>query len=145
MPEVPSQEIEFTDEDGDAYSITYLFHPHHRNNNPKKSQWEITEDAESDSFIDAWENDWVDDQEGWGLHVEDDNAVYLGVGIDRSVNLFIAKFVCKNNQDEWHGYPADHTRNSDRPSQEVLELWLEAEFLPAAKISKITQGKRCTL
>ena len=145
MATVPSQEIEYTDDDGNERKLTYLFHPDHRNNNPNKSQWSITQDHECDSFVYAWENDWTAEVEGWGLYFANGSADYLGVAIDRSTQLFIAKYVCKNNQAEWHGYPADHTRNGDRPTRELLALWLQSGSLPPEKISKISQGKRCTL
>ena len=147
MADVPSEEVvfEYDEDDQEDIEITYLYHPDHRNGNNEKSQWTISEAAECKTFMDAFELDWLDDSQGWGLYRVADSVRHVGVGIERTLDLFIAKFVGNASQSEWHGYPADPTRNGDRPTRETLLMWLEHEFLPSPKISKLIQGKRCKL
>lgn len=128
-----------------ADGVSYLCHPHHRQSNRKKSQWSITPPEEVACFKRTWEENWFADDTGWGLHVVNAVTAYLGIARDGVTELIIAKFVCGNQQSEWHGYPADHTVSSDRPADEVFRRWLAANSLPPAKIRKLQKGEPCTL
>jgi len=128
-----------------ANGVTYQCHPHHRNRNPNKSQWTITETEEIGCFRLTWVSAWIVDSAGWGLHLVNGSPDYLGMAQDRHTRVFIAKFVSNGGQAEWHGYPADHGRTSDRPHDEVIGTWLADRTLPAAKIRKIQKGEPCNL
>jgi len=125
--------------------VSYQCHPHHRNNNPRKSQWSITPPEEVACFKQTWDEDWFADDIGWGLHIVNTVINYLGVASDRTTELILAKFVCNNPRSEWHGYPADHTQTSDRPADEIFRSWLEGNTLPPSKIRKLQKGQPCNL
>lgn len=131
------------DDQGEAVTLTYQFHPHHRNNNPNKSQWIVPIDSEFESFRLTIDQSWTEGHSAWGLCIQSAAVQFLGIDCDRQTELFIAKFVCDASRPEWHGYPANHVRNEDRPSLTVLNKWLQSGTLPTAKVSKITQGKPC--
>lgn len=121
-------------------------HPHHRNGNPKKSQWSITTVEEVAVFANALAEGWFGTTAGWGLHPPGSTPLYLGVAVDRAIGLFIARFVVSARHADWHGYPFDH-RDSARegPPAAVLNAWLASRLLTAAKIRKIVRGQRCSL
>lgn len=130
-----------------APQVEYLCHPHHRNNNRKKSQWRITEPQEVACFQLTHTQQWIVAAVGWGLHVVNNAASFLGVAQDRQLQLFIAKFVSAANSGgtQWHGYPADHRASEDRPPDDVLGAWLAGGRLPAAKLRKVQKGEPCNL
>lgn len=126
----------------------YVPNPKHRNWKPGESQWQITKSEEHDSFRLAWRENWCLDGRGFGLHVVEDGhekprAQILGVIEDHKTEVFVAKFVSDPN-DQWHGYPADHTKNQDRPARSILNHWLTADLVPPSKIRKIGCGQRCS-
>ncbi len=124
----------------------YVIHPHHRNGMRTKSQWTIPQPEEMSCFSDSYLTIWRTHGAGWGLHVINLTPNFLGISKDQLRNLFIAKFVCKAGQQEWHGYPADHQiHTQDRPTTEILNSWLNSNILPAAKIRKISKGQPCSL
>lgn len=125
--------------------VYYVHHPHHRNQNPNKSQWIISQIEERTVFHDAYNKHWIRGDEAWGLHAPGGVVGYVGVAQDRVTHLIIAKFVADNGQNEWHGYPADHRNAADAPDEEVMKVWIENEVLPAPKLSKIYGGKKCKL
>jgi len=125
--------------------VSYQCHPHHRNGNRNKSQWSINPPEEVACFQKTWDEDWFADDIGWGIHLVSAVANYLGIARDRTTQLIVAKFVCKNKQSEWHGYPADHTTSADRPADEILGRWLADQSLPPAKIRKLQKGEPCSL
>src|SRR5262245_1413311 len=113
--------------------VTYLHHPDHRNGNHHKSQWSITQPEELQSFVRSGDEGWLGDLIGWGLHVVNGRAAYLGVGRDRTVQLFIAKFVDPGGAHEWHGYPTDHrSGGTDVPAANVADLWMSDGLLRPA-------------
>jgi hypothetical protein len=61
--------------------------------------------------------------------------------------LFIAKFVDSNKNDQWHGYPADPCGNKqqDIPPETVLNIWLQEQYLRPSIIRKLTKGQKCKL
>ncbi|MBF0552213.1 MAG: hypothetical protein HQK60_16965 [Deltaproteobacteria bacterium] len=128
--------------------VHYLHNPAHRDNTPDKSQWIITEEAEQNSFRMALNKVWLLPSTGWGLHFEDSKPAYLGLAQDHHTPVFVAKFVNDRKQDNnfWHGYPADHQNNSqDIPAVGILNKWMAEKVLPAPKIRKILKGQPCNL
>jgi hypothetical protein len=134
--------------------VMYTHNEQHRNNNPHKSQWTISRDEELSCFETASTLLYIyginEGPDCWGLHKENKTVVYLGRTAINSPNsgqeLFIAKFIDGNNNDVWHGYPADHVGNQqDIPPASVLQFWLEENSLPVSKIRKITKGQKCKL
>ena len=124
----------------------YRHHPGHRNWTAGKSQWIISEPAELASFEFARSRGWLLDQVGWGLHIPDQTPEWLGVAQDHRTRVFIAKFVGATAPVMWHGYPADHRRNTaDIPTERVLNAWLKAAIFSPAKIRKIARGQPCSL
>jgi hypothetical protein len=86
----------------------------------------------------------------WGLHFEEQAVTYLGVtasGEPEPRQLFIAKFVDSNKNDQWHGYPADPGGNKqqDIPPETVLNSWLQEQYLRPSIIRKLTKGQKCKL
>ena len=128
-----------------AGSTKYGCHPHHRNGNPNKSQWTITEHDEVASFKLAHTNGWCSSTTGWGLHVSQKRAEYLGTSEGGVRILFIAKFVAADS-DSWHGYPADpQAKVDDVPENRVLQHWLTHQFLAPSKVRKIIKRQPCSL
>lgn len=128
-------------------TFSYLPHPHHRDGNRNKSQWTIVENDEVKVFNFAIASSWISGTSAWGVYLSDGNNLnYLGISKDRSRTLFLAKFVNKTNQTQWHGYPADHQINcQDIPAMDIQRRWLEANILSPAKIRKIAKGQPCNL
>ena len=125
--------------------MTYRPHPHHRNRMPGKSQWTIPVADEITCFKRAATSGWLLNLAGWGLHIPNKNPDWLGVAQDHSTQVFIAKFVGRQ-QNQWHGYPADHCRNAqDIPHEQVLYAWIDSKLLSTAKIRKVMRGQRCCL
>ena len=128
--------------------IAYEVNPVHRNGMPTKSQWAIPEAHEVDSFTNALANTWVGHGIGigWGLHLVNGRAAYLGVAKDRVTNLLIARFVDGTRTQNWHGYPADHQANAqDVPDESILNAWMAAELIAPAKIRKLEKRQPCRL
>ena len=124
----------------------YKVHPPHRNGNPRKSQWTISEPDEIECFRAAFRNNWRVGATTWGLHLVEQQPDWLGVSKDRANRLFIAKFVSDAKTGPWHGYPADYRNNQhDIPSESILGKWLMETKLSAAKIRKIARGQPCSL
>lgn len=125
--------------------LKYAIHPHHRNGNPKKSQWIISEEAEVSCFKRSFLSEWLNNSVGWGLHIVNGNASALGLAVDRTTYLVFSKFVT-DNQVNWHGYPANHVSNQhDIPDEHVAMKWISDKLLPSPKVSKIMRGKPCAL
>lgn len=126
--------------------VKYSPNPQHRDNNPHKSQWTIMEPEEIQCFQVAYDKGWKKGNDAWGLHFRQNNVAYLGLGEDRSVELFIAKFKNDASHDTWHGYPADYQRKSqDIPDRNILSDWIANDVLKKAKIRKIMGGQPCKL
>ena len=124
----------------------YACHPHHRDRTPNKCKWTIPQPDEYNSFVNAYENDWIIDNRGWGLHPPSALPDYLGTSVDKLRRLFVACYVDGNSNDKWHGYPADHVNNnSDRLPESIKKMWLRDRVLSPAKIHKLAVGKPCSL
>ena len=142
MSNVVSHNISFSNNE----DVKYSPNPQHRNNNPCKSQWIISEGEEIECFKVAYGKGWTNDKNAWGFHYSQSNITYLGKGEDRTVSLFIAKFKNDVPHNNWHGYPADYQRRShDIPDTNVLNNWKNNNILPKAKIRKIMAGQPCKL
>ncbi len=129
-----------------APGVTYGVHPHHRNGAHGKSQWDISEGQERDVFVNARNQNWLLQDMGWGLHLVAGQVSYLGRAQDRQRRIFVAKFVDGNQNQFWHGYPADHQRNpGDIPVQNILQGWLNAKLLRRAIVRKLVRGQPCNL
>ena len=127
----------------------YIIHPHHRNRNRQKSQWEIVEADERAVFDRSITFNWLIGDVGWGLHLINNSASILGksaLSAGPVRKLGIAKFVASNKPVKWHGYPADICRRqSDAPPETVKALWLELKLIKAPKLRKLSRGQPCTL
>ncbi len=130
----------------DVDGLRYGSKPDHRDNTAVKSQWTISVEHEVACFRFTAARHWFDGDRGWGLHLVDDSAAYLGVGIDRTHRLFVARFEGDRNNTYWHGYPADHTRRTDDiPTEGIALQWIIANYLAKSKVRKLLKGQRCKL
>lgn len=131
---------------GDNYIISSQ---HRRTGNSNKSIWTITFIEEVDCFIEAMNGGWKSGSEAWSLKVSNDKLQVVGENIDMSgmkQELKLAKFVDGTKNKVWHGYPADYmNKNQDRPSTEVLKVWVNLGYLTKSKMNKIRQGQSCNL
>lgn len=126
--------------------LSYVIHPHHRNNNPNKSQWTIAEAAETACFRRSEQEQWLFALKGWGLHLVGDEPQLLGVCRDRGRRTIVARFVGDANSGDWHGYPADPVACvQDIPIGEVRRVWLERKLVSKPALRKITCGQSCSL
>lgn len=124
--------------------MIYLSNSQHRNRTKGKSQWSISLAQEFTCFNTTHANQWIENNNGWGLHYSEGVLDYLGLAQDHITQVFIAKFV--GNQGTWHGYPADHRQNrQDIPAGRILAIWMKANVLSPAKIRKIMKGQPCRL
>lgn len=123
----------------------YFIYSHHRKNKKNKSIWTITREEEVDCFVLAQTNNWKQDFVSWGI-IHDGTAIKeLGTNPQNEI-LKLAKFVDSNNNDIWHGYPADYIRNDqDRPNMSVLQAWRTKKYIEKHHVTKIRQGKECSL
>lgn len=129
-----------------APNNAYHCHPDHRNGNLNKSQWTITQVQELDAFRYAEANKWLDGAKGWGLHLVNGAAQYLGISVSRVTQLFVAEFVAGNAPVLWHGYPANHQAHAqDIPHAQVLKDWMKLNLVAAPKIRKLMRGQPCSL
>lgn len=133
--------------------VFYVVHPHHRDPHQQndKSQWTITPSEERDVFSGTVMRRWFAGTVGWGLHIPNGAAEYLGTGRAphcdaRLRRLFMAKFVRDAVQPSWHGYPSDHQRHpSNVPPEPVLKAWADSGFLRWATMAKVLKGRPCSL
>lgn len=125
------------------YQINYS---HRRGGNPDKSIWIITENEEVACFELALLQGWLEDKTGWGIK-KDSTGKLEQIGISRLQEpLKIAKFRDDSQNNEWHGYPADYqSKQQDRPSTKILQIWREKGIIEKHHISKLRSGKPCNL
>lgn len=147
MNNVNCHKLTFGEQDSEKYEVVkYTPNPLHRNNSPQKSQWLILENEEVECFRIAYDKGWKNGGNAWGLYYKRDRLDYLGIGTDRTVRLFIAKFKNDSSHNAWHGYPADHQRHQqDIPDESILRSWITNKVLAKAKIRKIGAGQPCSL
>jgi len=142
------------DGEEEEYKCFYIVVAYHRDNSRgKKSKWVINEEEELECFIASQEEMWVDEHTAWGIKyefVEEKKTLKIiidAVGVsEHDEDLHIAKFVDSNENNTWHGYPADYRRKKqDIPPADVLSAWMEAGILKKHQASKIKRGKKCNL
>lgn len=129
--------------------IYYIHKVDHRNGSSQKSQWKISDSAERKCFKRGFTLLRCNDHSCWGLHFRNKIVSYLGVtksAAPEKRKLFVAKFIDSNENNKWHGYPADHVLNQqDIPPENVLRIWLENQYLRPAIIRKLSKGQKCKL
>lgn len=122
----------------------------HRDNTQAKSQWTISPAEEVACFNRTIEKEWVGPPHvAWGLHFNAAGiAQYLGTSAlthGEAYELFLAKFIDGNQNDTWHGYPADPSRHQqDIPPTSIRKAWM-GTHLRAALVRKIGKGQQCSL
>lgn len=131
---------------GNEIKTTYIISSQHRaTGNPNKTVWTLDFYDEVECFKLSKSSEWVEDNYGWGIRVIDSTIQYIGYNF-KNETLKLAKFVDGNENNIWHGYPADYLRRSqDRPPTFVLKNWVEQGFLTKAKMNKIRRGQSCNL
>ena len=142
MPYLADQVINLTPKINKRYIISSQ---HRRKGNPKKCVWIITFNEEVDCFIQAINQNWKDGDEAWGLKLHNTTLQILGENNDND-ELKLAKFIDGNNNDIWHGYPADHmNRPQDIPTEAILKIWVSKHYITKSKMNKIRRGQACSL
>lgn len=110
---------------------------HRKTKKSHKSYWTISYKEEVECFCSTFSEKWIEDYEGWGLKVENSNIIVLGQS-KKKTDLKLAKFVDGNQNDIWHGYPADHLeKTQDIPPIFILKLWKEKGYISKADVLKI--------
>jgi hypothetical protein len=126
--------------------MPYIHHPHHRDPGyaNAKSQWDIPEMEELQSYTLALTNGWAGTNCLWGLHVVAAKPDFLGKSqLPANEPVKIAKFVSDDGVN-WHGYPVAHwLRPFHKPPGTVLSGWIAAGLITRPSMSKIMKGKRC--
>lgn len=126
--------------------LIYIHKTDHRNGSHSKSQWRISELEERDSFILMYNAPWHKNYGGWSLHIKNKVVRYLGINALRNRDLILAKFIDGNQNNIWHGYPADYVQDSrECPPVEILAAWKKRGYFSGAKIRKIARGQPCSL
>ncbi|MDR0307029.1 MAG: hypothetical protein LBI42_09370 [Chitinispirillales bacterium] len=126
-------------------NATYFASSVHRNRQPNKSQWVISVVQEVECFIESQINNWIEGIFSWGMISDGNNLIVLGKSVYNE-ELKLAKFVTKNDDGVWHGYPADFCKNfQDRPGIKILQKWRNCGHIEKHHITKIRQGKTCSL
>ena len=141
MPYEIDKEIDLTPRTLQKYFVSSA----HRRVQKNKSRWTLDINQEVDCFVTSQTNNWIEGIAAWGM-VKNGNALVV-IGINpQDEPLKIAKFVAKNNDGLWHGYPADFCRNpQDRPGVTILQVWRTRGYIEKHHIIKIRQGKECNL
>lgn len=141
MPYEVDKNIDLTPRTTSIYYVSSA----HRRLQRNKSRWTVTIDQEVECFISSQANSWIEGVFCWGLIPNGNNLLILGQN-SQNEELKIAKFVAKNNDGVWHGYPADYCRNiQDRPGMPILSNWRTNGHIEKHHIIKIRQGKECNL
>lgn len=113
---------------------------YHRDKNPKKSQWIVSVDQEVDCFAQTKSENWISKDRGWGIIIQNKRLGKIGISV-LGEDLSIARFECKNNNDEWHGYPADlKNKTDDIPIDDVLIVWRNSGYINKSEFIKIRRG-----
>lgn len=130
------------DDSFDTESKVYQINPKHRDGSPEKAQWTIPQEKEVKLFGWSIENKSYSAKYYWGVRYEYGRCIVLGF-TSRRDNSKIARFECGNNQNIWHGYPADYIRDAthDCPSRDVLNKWEKAGLITKPEISRLIKGR----
>ncbi len=122
---------------GETYNFVKY---HHQVGHPKKSWWTIKLKVESSLFFDMTKNKIMssDKKNGYNLMLINKKPYEIGKDIQKN-KLFLAKF--KYNNINWHGYPANHYIQKDRPEEEVYSK-LEDSGIDLSIIRKLKKGQK---
>lgn len=125
---------------------TYIISSQHRaTGNPNKTVWTINYEDEVLCFKQSKTSNWIQGNYCWGLKAIGSNIQNIGVNFEDEI-LKLAKFVDGNQNNKWHGYPADYLRRSqDRPPTFILKNWVNLGYLTKSKMNKIRKGQSCNL
>lgn len=124
---------------------TYTCIGYHRGQpNEHKSVWDITTTQERDCFLQTLSNQWIDIMNGksigWGF-IKNTRFIRIGTGTTpERRKLYYAKFIDGNNNGQWHGYPADYKKISDRVSPSIRERWMAEGFINKHELSRLVRG-----
>lgn len=125
--------------------ISYIISAAHRRKSSQKSRWTINTNEEMTCFSNSMINTWKQDFNAWGLHIINNTPNILGKGINNE-DLKVAKFVDGNQNNIWHGYPANILANKqDIPPISILQLWKKLNYINKSDIKKIRQQLPCNL
>jgi hypothetical protein len=125
----------------------YKVSSHHRRTkgNTNKSVWTITIDEEVDLFIFSKNSNWVEGKICYGLLLSGTTLLVVGRNPEKE-DLKIAKFVDSNDNNKWHGYPADpKNRKQDIPCMELLSVWRDKKYIGKSDVRKLKQQIPCDL
>jgi hypothetical protein len=143
MPYTKDTEIDLTPHDIESRYI--ISSQHRRKGNPNKCVWIITFDDEVNCFVRTIQQNWRAGTTAWGVIVVNNIVQILGRNSSNE-ELKIAKFVDGNDNEVWHGYPADYMlKSNDRPDTPILQAWVNNGYITKAKMSKIRLGHSCNL
>jgi hypothetical protein len=122
-------------------TVTYLYHPDHRNSHPKKSQWTISSVAELHIFSELDPAEVTGDY-AWNIFVLNKSIQPIGISHDRNRRLVLAVF---NGGpavgDTWHGYPGDIRRRiQDSPDVATRLKWIKHEKITPIDLKKLLLG-----
>lgn len=127
-------------------SAFYIHKMDHRDaRSLKKSQWTIPHEHERECLVWAFSRPMQDalGKHRWALHITGAKPLVLGRTKAEHPPIrdsFYARFIDSNENNKWHGYPADHVLNEqDIPPNEVLDDW--APYLRPALIRKILKSQ----
>ena len=135
-------EIDLVDKSTCSYIISSQ---HRKTGNFHKSIWLIPFTEEVECFTQTINENWKDGNKAWGVKIIDAIFQVLGKN-NENEELKLAKFVDGNYSNIWHGYPADYLRKAqDRPTTDILKVWVQKGFLTKSKMSKIRRGQSCNL
>ena len=142
MPYTADSEIDLSERINKNYLISSQ---HRRRGNPNKCRWTITLEEEVECFIQSIDSNWIDGAFAWGLHFVNDTIDVLGLNNDDE-DLKLAKFINSDGTIIYHGYPADYiNRSQDRPTNNILKMWVNSGHITKAKMTKINRGYSCNL
>ena len=138
--------------------VSFITTAKHRNpSNKEASVWTITISEEYDCFIDAMS--YIDRNVAtnisyiatdntlcWGVIVLDDKLFKLGEN-NFTDKLVFGKFTNhENNDDKWHGYPADFTKKpQDRPPLVFTKSLSSNGYISKSKAKKASEGRKCRI
>jgi len=123
--------------------VHYLHHPHHRNQNPNKSQWLVGMPEERECFGTAHDKNWIEAHEAWGFLLQDGEPIPLGISADGHFRCKVAKFVDGSRNAHWHGYPADHRKTQDSPPVSISRDWLQQHTIGRHIVRKLMRAEPC--
>lgn len=127
-------------------NIRYYISPVHRTNqNSDKSLWSITTANELNCFINTYNNQWIINDKGWGIIINSEGKISILGYTPSNENSQIARFQGAMNNTHWHGYPWDRKKIKDKPSEQILDIWISKGYIDKSCKAKIRRCQLCTL